>query len=158
GAHVELEDLNSASGTRLDGTPVPAAIRAPIAPGQLIELGAVTVMLCPRALVPGKHRRAWPPEDFQGRVEGEWARAERSAETFALLRIRCQADPGVDPQLVLARVLRAPDVLGSYGPGEFEQLLIGVTRAQAEHVRERLAARLTENQITARFGLACYPQ
>jgi hypothetical protein len=85
GSRMEIEDLNSANGVRVQDRPVPPGVRRPVEVGEVIELGEV-MLVVRRAAATVRPRRMWPHGYFEGRVEEQCARAQRSSETFAVLR------------------------------------------------------------------------
>ncbi|HZH03081.1 MAG TPA: sigma 54-interacting transcriptional regulator, partial [Myxococcaceae bacterium] len=155
---VELEDLGSPQGTRLGETPAGVGRRWPLAPGEQFTLGKVLLVL-------QKHeawqppRRIWTHGYFESRLEEECIRAEREEGNFAVLRIRC--DPQTPPAAIeetLSNVLRLVDVVGSYGPAEYEVILTDTPPAGAKLVADRLIDALNQRGLRGTVGVACYPE
>jgi DNA-binding NtrC family response regulator len=157
GATLEIEDLNSINGVRVQDRELRAGTRAAVEVGEVIELGEVMVVVR-RATAAVRPRRIWPHGYFEGRVEEQCARAERSSETFAVLRIGVEApaEAASAIQEAFALTLRALDVLALYAPGEYEVLLVDTDAAQAEQVSRRLVAFVEQRGGRLRVGLAVY--
>jgi DNA-binding NtrC family response regulator len=161
---VHVEDLGSANGVRLQGESIPSGSRVPVRLGEVIELGEVIAIVRPsRLAATPRARRIWPHSYFEGRVEEQCARAERSGEEFAVLRVNLQATAGgeISQESVdeaFAGALRASDMLALYAPDEYEVLLVDTFAQGAEAVSERLRAHLGKSGIRAHMGMALYPQ
>src|SRR4030095_11876428 len=94
----------------------------------------------------------------RGRGEGEWPRAEAPGPPSAVARLRLPSDlPAERVALAAGQVLRPLDVLGVYGPGEYELLPPGLDAAHAAVALGGLARALPEAGALARLGLAAYP-
>ena len=79
GPTLELEDLGSASGTRLRGARLAAGERTPVLPGEAIPIGWTTLMIEHRR--PAMRRRRLPaPADLSGRPDDELGPAPASAD------------------------------------------------------------------------------
>ena len=156
GARIEIEDLNSSNGVRVQDRPLPAQGRSPVAVGEVIEIGEV-MLVVRRATSAVRPRRLWPHGYFEGRVEEQCARAEQSDETFAVLRLGVEVPPpaGIIEE-AFALTLRALDVLALYAPGEYEVLLADCAAEEAEAVSRRIAAHVEERGGRVRVGLAVY--
>ena len=163
GGDVQVEDLGGANGVRLQGEPIAPGERVPVRLGEVIELGEVIAIVRPsRVGATPRVRRVWPHSYFEGRVEEQCARAERSGEEFAVLRVNLQAltGSGVPQESVdeaFASALRASDMLALYAPDEYEVLLVDTTAQDAEMVSERLRSHLGRSEISAHLGMAIYP-
>jgi DNA-binding NtrC family response regulator len=158
GPEITLEDLGSANGTicaekRLEpGQPV--AVRL----GEPMQLGGVTLIL-QRRLPAARPRRIWDHGYFEGHVEEECGRADRSKRGFAVLFVRAanpQEVTSLEEQLSVW--FRTADVVGSYGPAEYEVMLVDVNPVDAEALAKKLSSALEQQQVKAELGLACYPQ
>ena len=124
GPTVVIEDMGSANGTRVRGEVLAEGQRVELPAGESVELGSAIIMLQRRPMAT-REWRIWAHGYFEGRLEDECARAARSNSTFALLRLRAGEDTRSDlVQQVLANNLRADDVVGIYGPGDYEALLV----------------------------------
>ena len=164
GTDVHVEDVGSANGVRLQGEPIPTGERVAVRLGEVIELGEVIVIVRPsRVGATPRVRRVWPHSYFEGRVEEQCARAERSGEEFAVLRVNLQAATGTGvPQEsvdeAFASALRASDMLALYAPDEYEVLLVDTSATDAEMVSERLRLHLERSEVRAHMGMALYPR
>ena len=157
GDAITIEDLGSANGTRVRGDqPLASGDAVPVAVGDVLDVGSV--MLIVQSRPSGvRPRRLWPHDYFEGRLEDECVRAERESGAFTVARLHCTGGappPGVVEE-VLAESLRATDVAGTYGPGEYELLLGGDTAADA--VLAAIEQRLAERRLAVTVGVARYP-
>jgi two-component system, NtrC family, response regulator AtoC len=151
---ILIEDLDSANGTFVrstssavaqDGTArtnadeqrVTPGKPMPVSPGTLIYLGSVVIMLQEPA-EGTRGRRTWPHDYFLERLEEECARAEREHSDVAVARLRVGSSERASAlESKLDTILPASAVLASYGPGEMEVLLPGLSR---DALPERVAA------------------
>ncbi len=149
GAQLTIQDLGSANGTRVRGRRLIPNQIAAIACGEPIDLGDVMIVVQQRtATAPPRH--VWEHGHFEARVEEECARGAR----FAVMRIHAERDDArVEP--ALARELRSMDVIGRYGPAEYEVLLVdcepAIVEATAARMRDACAG------VAIRIGVAHYP-
>jgi two-component system response regulator AtoC len=151
-----IEDMNSANGTRVRGTTIEPGTRVPVALGEVMDLGSAMVMVQQRPIAT-KEWRIWAHGYFEGRLEDECARATRSSTSFGLVRIRVTGD-GDLVQQVLANALRADDVVGLYGPGDYEVLLVERPEADLTWIISALENAFDEVGIEARMGVALFPR
>ena len=155
---LTLEDLASANGTRVRGRRLRPNEAVVISPDELVELGSVMMIVQHRS-TPMRSRRLWTHDYFEGRLEDECVRAERSGSSFVLVRIHC--NPEITPtavQQALVDTTRVIDVVGLYAPGEYEALLVDTTPEEAAPVVRRLEDQLSQNGASVRIGSACYPR
>jgi DNA-binding NtrC family response regulator len=155
GGALSVEDLDSANGTYVREARLVPNTPTAVALGEPIDLGSVTVAVQQRA-APIAPRRMWAHGSFEARVEDECARAALSGGRFAVLRLRCD---GADAAIAatLSRVLRALDIIGYYGPAEYEVLLPDSGPDLTVEISARLRAALAEARTPARIGVALYP-
>ena len=158
GETIEIEDLGSVNGTRVREQELTPGKRMRFEVGEVVELGSVMLMVR-RASASVRPRRLWPHGYFEGRVEEECARAARSGEPFAVLRLSLDTPsaPGIIDDL-FTTTLRTLDVLAIYAPREYEVLLVGTAPHDAEAVATRIRAFLHERRVSVRIGLACHPR
>ncbi len=157
GNDLTIEDLGSASGTRIADIALEPGKPMAFSPGISVSLGSVSVVVQKSAHAPP--RRIWTHGYFESRLEEECIRAERFKSQFSVLRVRCE--PNVDPTMIeeiLANILRLVDVVGSYRPGEYEVILQGTHPEGAELVGRRILTSIAERGLKAQIGLACYPR
>ena len=138
GDDVEVEDLGSANGTRVREQRIEPGTRVRVLPGEAITIGSLVLMVQPnrpaRAARPGQ---PLPHAEFVGRVQWECARAEATGGKFSVARV--DGPPGAADDGV---ILRPNDVIGSYGPGQYELLLPGLARVAALSLATAFAERL----------------
>ncbi|MGZ6068264.1 MAG: sigma 54-interacting transcriptional regulator [Polyangiales bacterium] len=178
---VRVEDLGSANGTRITDaklfTPRPSdmmrtaelldrrvepGLPIPVTPETVIKMGSVTLAVQSSASGT-RPRRLWPHGYFEGCLEEECARAERSKQRFAVLRLRVSTQEAGAigrsiAEEVLAEATRTIDVVATYAPGEYELLLVDAEPPKAEEVKRRVLTALTDRGATATSGIAFYPQ
>jgi two-component system, NtrC family, response regulator AtoC len=158
GPEIRLEDLGSANGTICGETRLEPGHPIQVRLGEPMQLGSVTLIL-QRRLPQARPRRIWDHGYFEGHIEEECGRADRSKQGFAVLFVR--AETTADGRIIedhLATWFRTADVVGAYGPAEYEVLLVDLTPADASAVVKKLATALADKGITVGMGLACYPQ
>jgi DNA-binding NtrC family response regulator len=157
GPAMAIEDTGSANGTRVRDAVVAPGQRVAVALDEPLALGSVTLIVQRRAAA-ARTRRVWSHGYFEGRLEDECARAARFGQAFALAHVALERDLHADVvRGALAPVLRATDVLGVHGPGEYELLLAGTGRAEAEAIAGQVRAALVERGARPHVGVAHYP-
>ena len=155
GGKPRLEAL--AGETRVSGRSLAPGEVVELATGDLIYVGTILLMLEGRPAAPP--RRFLPHDYFELRLEEECHRAERHQLQFTLLRVVCGA--GTPPDAVeetLADSIRLLDVVASYGPDEYEVLLIETSPEAADVVVQRLRERLDSRRASPRIGVVAFPR
>jgi two-component system response regulator AtoC len=158
GDSLTIEDLGSANGTRVRDAIIAANTPVTVAPGEAIGIGS-TVLIVQRSRWSPGPRRLWSHGHFENRLKDECARAELTTGRFALLRVRLE--PGVNWTRVfpvLARNLQPPHLFATYGPNDYEALLLEAGPEGVERTVESLWAELRLAQLSARVGVAWYPR
>jgi two-component system, NtrC family, response regulator AtoC len=158
GATMQLEDTGSVNGTRIRDAAAAPGTRIPIALDEPFALGSVTLIV-QRRTTAVRSRRLWSHGYFEGRLEDECARAARFGQTFALIHVALERDLPADVvRDALSSVLHAADVLGLYGPGEYEILLLGGRRrTEADALAAQIDAALVARGARPHLGVAHYP-
>jgi DNA-binding NtrC family response regulator len=157
GSRWEIEDLGSANGTRLRDERLGAGRPARVSPGEAIRIGSLILMVQADRTLPAPPRLLGHGE-FEGRVEWECARAEATGGAFAVVRLHLPADPPADALAAAAGpALRALDLIGRYGPAEYELLLPGLDTLAAGAAIGGLTQALGQLGSGARIGVAVYP-
>ena len=157
GSELEIEDLGSTSGTRVRGEALAPGRRALVSLGEAISIGWATLMIQRRRPVV-RIRRLPTHTYFEGRLDEECQRGAGGGTMFAVARLHVA--PGTSDERsseIVATLLRPGDVLASYGPDEYEILLLESDAQRALQVAERMVAGLRRRQVAARCGLAFYP-
>jgi len=151
-----IQDMGSANGTRVRGVTIEANKPVIIALGEVMDLGSALVMVQQRPIAT-REWRIWAHGYFEGRLEDECARAIRSSSTFGLVRIRVAGESDLVQQ-VLANALRPDDVVGLYGPGDYEVLLVERAEADTNWIIKSLETSFDEVGIEASIGAALFPR
>src|SRR5262249_20294979 len=125
GQSITVQDLGSANGTRLQGRTLAPRTPTPVANGQVIDVGA-TLLIIQRGQVHTTLARLWSHSYFEARLEEECIRSSHGPRSaFALLRVHVEGEGSAELlQQALTGPLRSGDVIGAYGPGEYEILLL----------------------------------
>lgn len=156
---VTIEDLGSANGTLVRGERLEAQKEVVIAVGELVKIGAVSLLLQTSSRARATPtRRAWTHEQFEQRVREECARCARTGGAFAVVRIyvETQAPANFVEQTILG-VLREADVVGRVSPNVFE-VMLDCDPARADDAVMRIHHKLLEAQLKARLLTACFPR
>jgi DNA-binding NtrC family response regulator len=155
GPQVRIERLG-AQAAMVRGEPIVAGRSLDLAAGELVQMGAVQIML-ERRHSPAPRRIA-SQSYFEQRVEEECHRADRNRSVFTLLRVQVSAGAPSEVEAGLASSTRVVDVIAAYGPSEYEFLLCETTPEQAQVVIKRLRQTLARLGPAPRIGLASYPR
>jgi DNA-binding NtrC family response regulator len=151
---LTVEDLGSANGTWRNGEYLPAGRRAPLRPGDLVDLGAVLLVVQPRG-APARARRAWGRGQLGDRLEDACDREAPFAVLRVLLDPRCAADA---VEAALGEILRPVDLWGSDAPSQIEAILVDADPAAAGRAVARLEAALAARGAHGQVSLACFPR
>jgi two-component system response regulator AtoC len=157
---LTIEDLGSSNGTRVNGKRLKPGQPRPIAAGESIELGAVTVVALPAARAPASRpRRVMSHDFFEARLEDECGRAAGNHEGFVVVRLSVSRDvPEALMRDAVADAIGPGHPIGAYGPGEYELLLVGVAADEATaSIQRAMTAKLHGLGAPLRLGVALYP-
>src|ERR1700722_3552850 len=119
GPVLQIVDLGSFNGTRIDGRPLVPHEAAPLASGNVVTMGN-TVLLVQHAGAEARTRQLWSHGYFESRLEEECARAEQRETTFAILRVRFDTSPPGTIESRLSASVSPDHVVASYAPGQYE--------------------------------------
>ncbi|HTQ46401.1 MAG TPA: sigma 54-interacting transcriptional regulator [Polyangiaceae bacterium] len=157
GPRLRIRDVGSANGTRVAGKLVTPETDVEVAVGDAIAVGAAMVLIQrPTTALPP--RRVQSHDYFEARVEEECARRSRQGGAFAVVRLNVRGDlDEARVQELMARGLRASDVLALYAPQQYEILLDGAASEVAREITERLREDLFVKGVQVRTGIASYP-
>ncbi|HXN82004.1 MAG TPA: sigma 54-interacting transcriptional regulator [Myxococcales bacterium] len=156
GPQVRIERLG-AQAAMVRGEPLAAGSPQDLAAGELVQMGAVQIML-ERRRSPAPRRIA-SQSYFEQRVEEECHRADRNRSVFTVLRVQTSGGaPSEAVEAGLASSTRVVDVIAAYGPSEYELLLCETAPEQAQVVIKRLRQALSRVGPAPRIGLASYPR
>jgi DNA-binding NtrC family response regulator/pSer/pThr/pTyr-binding forkhead associated (FHA) protein len=157
GDHVRVEDLGSANGTRVRGRDLGRGETVDLLPGDAVEIGR-TVLVLQRAPSSQTRRvRLHAHDDFVARVDEECGRAVRAGSHFSVVRLSAGGQSAATADEKLAGAIQPGDVLGEYGPGEYEVLLVDCSGAVAEARARRLAASISSGPKLGKLGMASFP-
>ena len=154
---VEVEDLRSANGTFLGNRPLEPEIRVPLAPGETLNIGATLLMLRSGGQIP-RPVRVLPHAYFLARLDEEYASSARTRTPFALVRLDVEGQVSTSRCAgLLQAVLQPSDIIGGYGPRQYELLLPHATEETVRTLLAELAKTLVGANITYRTGIAHHP-
>ena len=157
GPPLMVRDLGSANGTRVRDQRLKPQQVVEIAPGESIQIGSATLIV-QRQTAPIRPRRVWQHDHFEVRLEEECARAARTGSIFAVMRLSFTSPTPRDVLTqALIDLLRLSDVIGEYGPHDYEVLLVDTQPDEVAQAAQRLVGELERRSITVRVGTACYP-
>ena len=158
GEHTTIEDLGSSNGTVVRGTRLAPRRPTPIAVGELVGLGNVSIILQRRP----KHERArrlCMHDYFEQRLEEECVRVKRTSTAFTLLRVHAdRRAPASFVEETLGELLRESDILGKYGANQYEALLPDTPPDKADEAVRRIRAKLLQRGLECRLSYACCPR
>jgi two-component system response regulator AtoC len=147
---VQLEDLGSANGTTVRGRLIRGGERVEVNPGDTIEVGRALLVLQRRRLATIEPVRILSHEYIQERVEEECRQG--AGRVFALFRLRATNGRGADLQHRLVEAQQPSEVVGQYGPDEYELLALGIGPEEALGRANALASPEIE------VGVSCHPR
>jgi two-component system, NtrC family, response regulator AtoC len=157
GGKVIVRDAGSSNGTKVRGKLLKSGDSSALEVGDVIEIGATTLILQRAGGVERRHR-LWTHGYFEMRLDEECARARRSSGQLAVLRARVIGQTNttsIDEQVLEA--LGEDCLVAVYAPGEYEALLVGAGKSGAESAAESLRKALAPLRIEIAIGIACYP-
>ncbi|MFO0586158.1 MAG: sigma 54-interacting transcriptional regulator [Polyangiaceae bacterium] len=155
---LHIEDLGSSNGVRVREKKLGPRQTVDVGVGDTIELGS-TALIVQRSPAASRLRRLWSHGAFEARLEDECARAERSGLPFSVIRVHVEGTlPPVAVQETLGTELRSIDVIATYGPNEYEALLIDAAPDKADEMASRVTSGLTRLGASALVGVATYPK
>jgi two-component system response regulator AtoC len=136
---------------------VSPGVRVRLNLGEAITIGSTILLVQSRA--PSlKPRQVWPHVYFETRLIEECARAQNLRSTFALARLRLDGEEAAGrAREAIAAELRPGDVIATYGPREYELLLVDTDRPQSESIVAQIVAALQKMGMPARSSLVSYP-
>jgi DNA-binding NtrC family response regulator len=157
-AALHIEDLGSANGTRLRGVRLERGVPVEVFPDDVIDLGAVLLVVRSRRLVQG-HRRTCDRAMFELRVEEECERVSRGGTPFAVARLAVQGTLAPHAvHLLVASALESDDLVAEAESSRYELLLLDVTPSEATRRVAHIGEVLTQRELVVRDELACCPQ
>jgi DNA-binding NtrC family response regulator len=157
GGMVEIEDLESANGTLLRNHALQPRVRVELAQGDAVSIGATVLMLRSGGRLP-RPVRVLPHGYFLARLDEECASSARGRSPFALARLDVEGEVSTSRCAgLLPLCLQPSDIIGAYGPQQYELLLPRTMPEVAATLIAELSARLHKAGIVFRTGTAHYP-
>jgi len=151
GDRLDVEDLESRNGTRVNGDKIEGT--RTLLPGDEIAIGPATIFVG-IASPTVRRTRVADAEAFEARLEAELDHAHRYRHRVALASLAFSGDSAVVE--AMARSLRAMDLAGDFGGDQFALLLPRLAHDEAEAAIRRLIdeARLLRADIRAGIAIA----
>ena len=157
GGMVEIEDLESANGTLLRNHALQPRVRVELALGDAVNIGATVLMLRSGDRLP-RSVRVLPHGYFLARLDEECASSVRGRSPFALVRLDVEGEASTSRCAgLLPLCLQPSDIIGAYGPRQYELLLPRTTPEAATTLVAELGVRLQQAGIAFRTGTAHHP-
>jgi len=157
GRVVEIEDLESANGTLLRNHALQPRVRVELALGEAVSIGATVLILRLGGRLP-RPVRILPHGYFLARLDEECASSARDRSPFALVRLDVQGEVSTSRCAgILPSILQPSDIIGAYGPRQYELLLPRTTPEVAATLVAELGANLQKAGIEFRIGTAHHP-
>ena len=153
-----VEDLRSINGTRLRGLPLEPGATAPLRANDVLDLGAVLLVLRHRSLAE-RGERTCHPALFELHLEDEEAQLECGGRAFAVARIAFEGTLAPNAaELVVASALDGRDVACSPAPGRHDVLFFGAEPADADARLARVVRHVSDRGVRLQATLTCYPR
>jgi two-component system response regulator AtoC len=159
GHDILVEDLGSRNGTRVNGQKIEAPVK--LKTGDQVEIGPITVVVSVTSAI-ARRTALGSTAYLEERLAAECDRGLRYQRGLALYMLRLEgATAAVDAAVDrVAAHLRPMDSLAEYSPDELAILVPEASAADADALGRRLvlAARGTGGAVSARIGLAHFPE
>ena len=151
GDRIEVEDLESRNGTRINGEKI-TGVRM-LAPGDEITIGPATIFAGSASPIV-RRSRIVDADAFDLRLGAELDHATRYRHRVTLAALRIPDDKVAE---ALARSVRLMDLVGDYGGDQFALLLPRLSRDEAEVTLRRLIDEARGLDADVRAGVAIAP-
>ncbi len=156
GEHISVTDLGSANGTRIGDERLEPGVPRSLRAGESVELGAVTMLVRPRAAAPPGAQTLCTRDHFDQELERRCALTGPRAVPFALLRVIAEgASAAIRHALI--HELRSTDLITQDAPDAHLVLLGDLAPTEALVIHERLRAHVMDRVRGARVTVACFP-
>ncbi|MBA3818602.1 MAG: sigma 54-interacting transcriptional regulator [Deltaproteobacteria bacterium] len=152
GERVQVEDLESRNGTRVNGERI-TGVHA-LTAGDEITIGPATIVLGAASQV-ARRTRVVDADVFEARVEAELDHANRYRHRVTLAALRITGDERVIE--AIARSIRPMDLAADYGGDQFALLLPRLSREESEAALQRLIDEGRSLDADIRAGIAIAP-
>jgi DNA-binding NtrC family response regulator/pSer/pThr/pTyr-binding forkhead associated (FHA) protein len=152
GDTIEVEDLGSRNGTRVNGDKLEAVTR--VTPGDEIAIGPILAVV---GTTSGLRRASPVADDVRGesRLVAEVDRAMRYHRPLAIALVHIANDGVID---AMARSLRPMDLMAEDAGDDYLVILPELTPPEADEAIERLLDFARAAGVTTKHALAHYPQ
>jgi two-component system response regulator AtoC len=158
GDQIFIQDMGSQNGTRVRDQAIGKSALVPINPGEGVTIGSTVLMVQHNRSHFGR-QRLWSHAYFESRLEAECNRAEGLNGSFALARLRLDRPlPWTTLAPLFAREVPSPHIFGSYGPNDYELLLIEKNSEDVEEMLNVFRAAFRELGVEARASVAWFPR
>jgi two-component system, NtrC family, response regulator AtoC len=152
GDRLDVEDLESRNGTRVNGDRIEGG--RVLAPGDEIAIGPATIFVG-IASPTARRTRVADAEAFEARLEAELDHAIRYRHKVALAALQLHGDSAVAE--AMARSIRVMDLAGDFGGDQFALLLPRLGHEEAEGAIRRLIDEARLVRADVRAGVAISP-
>jgi DNA-binding NtrC family response regulator len=147
GDTLRIEDLGSANGTRVRDIPLKPGSQVELFPDDVIDLGAVLLVVQYRRLEQ-RLRRSCDPAFFDLRVDEECERALAEDTPFSVARLEVDGGLGTHAvQLLIASELRQEDLIATSGSGKYDILWAATRLADARRRSDAIRGRLAQRGL-----------
>ena len=154
---LAVVDAGSRNGTRAHGQEISREVPMPIAIGDAIQIGEATIVI--QAVPLSTDGRPLVSERDAGvsPVTAECVRSARTGSPFAVVQLAIEGSKARQVVGLLRDLLRASDVVVEQNAREVQVVLVETGGSHVEIAVSRIAQVLQESEISARIGLARYP-
>ncbi len=158
GEGIRIEDLDSANGSRLRELPLRAGQPVEVFPDDVIDLGAVLLVIQYRRLEQ-RLRRACDPAFFELRVEEACEERQKGGPPLAVVELAVEGPLGTHAvQLLLASQLSRQDLIASPSAGSYQLLFLSSAPADAERRVETIRDQLRQRGMRVRATVRACPR
>ncbi|MEE8410423.1 MAG: sigma 54-interacting transcriptional regulator, partial [Myxococcota bacterium] len=158
GTQITVTDLKSANGTHRGEDRLPPDEPQRVEPGDVLRIGGITLMF-QAGVASERPRKLCTHSYFEIRLEDQCRRGIRDGNDFTVVRLR--ADPSLDSETLtdaLGEALGGTDIVGSYGPNEYETLIVSAGADDVPDLLDRMISILGHEGDALALGIAVFPR
>jgi two-component system, NtrC family, response regulator AtoC len=155
GAKIEIEDLGSANGTRLNDARLASGTRVEVQMGEPIAIGSSVLML-QKSQTPAPSQRLFQHGYFQARVVEACEQAKIARSSFALVRVSVSGSAKDRAGDWLVRGLPPIATVALFGRDEYEVLLPLENDDDPCVTFDRLTRQAGAQNLSLRYGFATF--